>query len=194
MKERTLRLVNSNETTPTMDNFAPAKIVSLPLSLAPILVADDDPDDLFFAVRSIKKTGTRNPVIAFDDGVGVVDYLSRAWLTPPEDRSLLPRLLFLDLKMSGLGGFAFLEWVREHPGRAPIKIIVLSGSDEPEDVERAKKLGAKRYLAKYPSVATFKTIIHDVHADQSWVANADPLPFDPFFESGLPKGQRRAEY
>ena len=193
MKERTIRHVKS-ESTSTLDDFKTATIVSLSQSLAPILVADDDPDDLFFAVRLIKKTGTRNPVIAFDDGVGVVDYLSRAWLTPPSDRSLLPRLLFLDLKMSGLGGFAFLEWVREHPGRAPLKIIVLSGSDEPEDVERAKKLGAKRYLAKYPTVATFKTIIHDVHADQAWVSNANPLPYDPFFESGLPMGQKRAEY
>jgi CheY-like chemotaxis protein len=135
------------------------------LSASPILVADDDPDDLFFAVRLIKKTGTLHPVITFDDGLGVVDYLSRAWLTRPEDRHLLPRLLFLDLKMAGLGGFAFLEWVREHRAQLPLNVIVLSGSDEPSDIERAKRLGAKRYLVKYPSLATFTTIVNDVHAE-----------------------------
>jgi CheY-like chemotaxis protein len=157
------------------------------LSLAPILVADDDPDDLFFAVRLIRKTGTRHSVITFDDGASVVDYLTRAWLTPPADRSLLPRLLFLDLKMSGLNGFGFLEWVREHRGRAPLNIVILSGSDEPADVERAKKLGAKRYLAKYPSLATFKTIVHDVHPPDK--ADAPLLDSSsPFFQ---PAEQRR---
>ena len=135
------------------------------LSASPILVADDDPDDLFFAVRLIKRTGTLHPVITFDDGVGVVDYLSRAWLTQPEDRHLLPRLLFLDLKMAGLGGFGFLEWVREHRAQLPLNVIVLSGSDEPDDIERAKRLGAKRYLVKYPSLPTFTTIVNDVHAE-----------------------------
>lgn len=154
------------------------------LAPAPILVADDDPDDLFFAVRLLRKTGTSNPVITFDDGTGVVDYLSRAWLTPPADRSLLPRLLFLDLKMTGLGGFAFLEWLQDHRARAPLNVVVLSGSDEPEDVERAKKLGAKRYLAKYPTVATFRTIVLDAYPNH---AASSVQTSQPFFLSGLPK-------
>lgn len=133
--------------------------------LAPILLADDDPDDLFFALRLIKRTGTKHPVTTFDDGAGVVDFLSRAWLSHSEERHLLPRLLFLDLKMSGLGGFAFLEWARQRKELAPLNIIVLSGSDEPEDVDRAKQLGAKRYLAKYPTATTFKTIVQSIYPD-----------------------------
>ncbi len=132
--------------------------------LSPILVADDDEDDLFFTVRLLKKTGIGHPIMTFDDGVGVVDYLSRAWLSKQGEDELRPRLLFLDLKMAGLGGFAFLEWVHEHRPLAALNIVVLSGSDEPEDVERAKKLGAKRYLRKHPSLATFTTIVQSVLA------------------------------
>ncbi len=154
------------------------------LALAPILVADDDEDDLFFAVRLIKKTGTKHPVMTFDDGAGVVDYLSRAWLTQPEERQLLPRLLFLDLKMQGLGGFAFLEWIREHRELAPLHVIVLSGSDEPEDVSRAKALGAKRYLAKHPSVATFTTIVQSVYSDASTNLDGSRPGRDEFFAAG----------
>lgn len=157
------------------------------LLLSPILVADDDADDLFFTVRLIKKTGTAHPVMTFDDGVGVVDYLSRAWLSQLKEPHLLPRLLFLDLKMAGLGGFAFLEWIREHRELAGLNVIVLSGSDEPEDVSRAKTLGAKRYLAKHPSLATFTTIVQSVHSGSSTNSDESRLGGDEFYAAGSPE-------
>lgn len=157
---------------------------------APILIADDDPDDLFFAARLIRKTGTQQPVITFNDGEGVVDYLSRAWLGGPGGAAALPRLLFLDLKMSGLGGFAFLSWVREHRARAPFTVIVLSGSNEPEDVERAKKLGAKRYLAKFPSLATFSTIVRDIHAEARPAMDSGWQEEAPFYSAAIASRER----
>ncbi|HUR56297.1 MAG TPA: response regulator [Opitutaceae bacterium] len=152
-----------------------------PRILAPILIADDDTDDLFFAVRLVKKTGTQHPVMTFDDGSAVMEYLSRAWLDQA-DAAAFPRLLFLDLKMEGLGGFAFLEWVAQHKALSSLHVIVLSGSDEPEDVERARALGAKRYLVKYPSTATFARIIHHVYGESAvstgqTSARRSPSPF-----------------
>jgi CheY-like chemotaxis protein len=159
----------------------------LRLALPPILVADDDEDDLFFTVRLIKRTGTKHPVMTFDDGAGVVDYLSRAWLTQPDEPQLLPRLLFLDLKMQGLGGFGFLEWIQEHRELSALNVVVLSGSDEPQDVERAKKLGAKRYLAKHPGLATFTTIVQSVHASSSTHGKPFPRDDEEFFAAGSPE-------
>ncbi len=181
--------MNSTESLPPATDSAPGLIPRPRLLLSPILVADDDPDDLFFTVRLIKKTGTPHPVVTFDDGVGVVDYLSRAWISGSDERHLLPRLLFLDLKMSGLGGFAFLEWIREHRELAALHVVVLSGSNEPEDVARAKTLGAKRYLAKHPSLATFTTIVQSVHASEG--ANAGGLrpASDEFYAPGSPEWQ-----
>lgn len=151
--------------TDTCKTIAPSRDATAPLSS--ILVADDDPGDLFFAMHLVKRTGTRHPVRPFDDGSGVADYLSRAWLRAAEGHAQLPRLLFLDLKMAGLGGFGFLEWISGHPELSAIHVVVLSGSDEPEDVARAKALGAKRYLVKHPSVATFARIIAHVYGEAS---------------------------
>lgn len=145
------------------DSAGKALVPNDSLSLAPILVADDDADDLFFAVRLIKRTGTHHPVVTFDGGAGMADYLSRAWLTHPEPRDVFPRLLFLDLKMSGLGGFEFLKWIAGHTEFASLHVVVLSGSEEPEDAQRALALGAKRYLTKHPSVSTFARIIEHVY-------------------------------
>lgn len=168
--------------------------------LPPILIADDDPDDLFFAMHLIKRTGTKHSVMTFDDGAGITEYLIRAWLKPAQGQSQLsPRLLFLDLKMAGLGGFAFLQWISQHPELSAIHVVVLSGSDEPEDVEWAKALGAKRYLAKHPTVATFARIIAHVYGDSAIAA--DSLPYghaeSEFFaesviESGPDRPRQRA--
>jgi CheY-like chemotaxis protein len=131
--------------------------------LPPILVADDDPDDTFFIERLIKKTGVKNPVRTFDDGSEVVNFLGGARLALPLGHKRCPRLLFLDLKMRGLGGFGFLEWARQQKELAPLTIVVLSNSNEPEIVARALALGAHRYLVKYPCVQTMNTIVRSVY-------------------------------
>lgn len=131
--------------------------------LPPILVADDDPDDRFFIRRLIAKTGTPNPILTFDDGSEVVNHFGAIAAASPAVRSRAPRLLFLDLKMNGLGGFGFLEWIRQQKTALPLTVVVLSNSAESADVARAMELGAHRYLVKYPSIQTFSTIVRSVY-------------------------------
>ena len=130
--------------------------------LTPILVADDDADDLFFIERLIRKTGVKNPVKTFNDGSEVVNYLG-ARMASPDPTHHRPSLLFLDLRMAGLGGFGFLQWAREQKGILPLTIVVLSNSVEPEDMARSLALGAHRYLVKYPCVQTMATIVRSVY-------------------------------
>ncbi len=129
----------------------------------PILVADDDADDRFLVQRLITKTGATNPILTFDDGTEVVNYLEGLAASDSPARHHSAFLLFLDLKMVGLGGFGFLEWARTRKNALPLTIVVLSNSVEPSDVTRALMLGARRYLVKYPSVQTFTTIIRSVY-------------------------------
>jgi CheY-like chemotaxis protein len=128
----------------------------------PILVADDDADDTYFIQRLIKKTGVPNPVKTFDDGTEVVNYLG-GLIASASGRRHAPLLLFLDLKMAGLGGFEFLEWARAQKGLMPLTMVVLSNSNASEDVARALELGAHRYLVKYPCVQTITTIVRSVY-------------------------------
>jgi CheY-like chemotaxis protein len=131
--------------------------------LPPILVADDDEDDVFFVQRLVKKTGIKNPVRTFNDGTEVVNYLTRSRLSVAGQKHRPPLLLFLDLNMAGLGGFGFLEWARSKKELAPLTIVVLTNSCSAEDMSRALELGADRYLVKYPSLQTFTTIVRGVY-------------------------------
>lgn len=162
-------LLTGRRVLPVAPIQAPARTPETPVrapvvdaSLPPILVADDDPDDVFFVQRLIRKTGAQNRVLTFDDGTEVVNFMGSI-ARAESSRKHEPLLLFLDLKMAGLGGFGFLEWARQQKNVAPLKIVVLSNSNEPEDVARALALGAHRYLVKYPSVQTFTTIVRSVY-------------------------------
>lgn len=143
--------------------WPPARRLDLAVDCeTPILVADDDADDLFFIERLIKKTGVKNPIKTFNDGSEVVNYLG-ARLASPDPNHHRPGLLFLDLRMAGLGGFGFLQWAREQKGVLPLTMVVLSNSSRPADMAQALALGAHRYLVKYPCVQTMTTIVRSVH-------------------------------
>jgi CheY-like chemotaxis protein len=116
-------------------------------SLPPILIADDDPDDLFFTRRILQKAGVKNPVLTFKDGEEVIQFLKEVLREPakPETR---PCLLFLDIKMPRCDGFEVLDWSRRQAELAGLHIAILSGSDEPRDRQRASGLGANYYLVK----------------------------------------------
>jgi CheY-like chemotaxis protein len=139
-----------------------ARVTDFDPATQPILVADDDVDDTYFIQRLIKKTGVPNPVKTFDDGTEVVNYLGGR-IANASTRRHSPLLLFLDLKMAGLGGFEFLEWARAQKGLMPLTMVVLSNSNASEDVTRALELGAHRYLVKYPCVQTITTIVRSVY-------------------------------
>jgi CheY-like chemotaxis protein len=115
--------------------------------LPPILIADDDADDLFFTQRVLVKGGTKNPIVTLRDGEEVLQYLRTALgeAAKPEAR---PCLLFLDIKMPRCDGFEVLTWIRQQKALDSLYIAILSGSDEPRDRKRAADLGANHYLVK----------------------------------------------
>jgi CheY-like chemotaxis protein len=130
----------------------------MPKPLPPILIADDDPDDLFFTKRVLVKAGVKNPLVPLHDGEEVVKFLMTA-LTEMPKADPKPCLLFLDIKMPRRDGFEVLEWVRNQKALDALKIVILSGSDEPRDRERASDLGADDYLVKPADVKHIQDVI-----------------------------------
>lgn len=57
-------------------------------------------------------------------------------------------LLVLDLMMPVMDGFKVLQMVKLDPKTAGIPVVVLSGRGQPEEIEKALKLGAGDFLVK----------------------------------------------
>lgn len=127
--------------------------------LPPVLIVDDSPDDIYFARRSLAYARIKNPIVAITGGEEAIAYLSKA-PTPA------PCVAFVDLKMPMVSGFDFLAWAKQQASLKDLKIIVLSGSGEPQDRERAVSLGAHGYVVKYPSVESLLDAIKSVECIQ----------------------------
>jgi CheY-like chemotaxis protein len=59
-----------------------------------------------------------------------------------------PDLLLLDIHLTGMSGFEFLEQVRSSPITVKLPVIVLSNFNEPADLERSKQLGVLQHIQK----------------------------------------------
>ena len=61
---------------------------------------------------------------------------------------LKPDIIFLDIRLPKMDGFAVLEGLRSNESTKQIPVVILSNYGERELVERGLKLGALEYLIK----------------------------------------------
>ena len=110
----------------------------------PILLVEDDGSQALLVERVLAKAGLVNAVRAFADGEEALSHLKRLG----SQSAQLPALVLLDLHIPGQSGLEILEWLRQQPAFGDVPIIMLSGSTESEDIDRAFELGADSYLVK----------------------------------------------
>jgi CheY-like chemotaxis protein len=108
------------------------------------------------------KNGGDNLVLLIEDEVALQEAatlkLERAGLrcvavSTAEDGLLFleqeqPGLIWLDLLLPGMGGFAFLQRLREHQTWKEIPVMIVSVSAGPEKIHRAFELNVVDYLVK----------------------------------------------
>ncbi len=109
-----------------------------------VLLIEDCEDDVFFFRRALRKACGEIDLTHVADGGAAVRFLRET--VSSSDR--LPDLVYLDLKMPVLNGFEVLDWIRQQPFAGSLRVIVLSGSDQEKDRQRAVSLGALRYQVK----------------------------------------------
>lgn len=127
--------------------------------LRPVIIIDDEPDDLFLLRRLIEKGGVQNPVITFLDSEDVRTFFAATSIIQKKLPEFAPCVLFTDLKMPKTDGFELLGWLRKQPEFDRLTIVVMSSSDHPSDVARAQNLGADHYLLKYPGPERIAEVI-----------------------------------
>ena len=107
-----------------------------------ILCVDDDPITLMLYKMVINKASFSNEIITAKNGEEALNYFKTTNTGP------IPQLIFLDLNMSVMGGWEFLDAfsTADYSEYHNIKVIILSSTIDPEDLKKAKK---------YPMVLDF---------------------------------------
>jgi CheY-like chemotaxis protein len=109
-----------------------------------VLVAEDNDDHLFLATIALQSAkDVEVEVIGVHDGVEVMDYLqSEGGETAPPD------LVLLDLSMPRRTGLQVLADMKGDDELSRIPVVVLTSSDQPDDIRTSYDLGANSYVIK----------------------------------------------
>jgi CheY-like chemotaxis protein len=131
---------------------------------APVLVAEDDPNDVFLLRRAFQKAGVFNSVVIAHNGQEAIDYLRGHGPYRNRSNHPFPSLMLLDLKMPLVDGFDVLAWLNSHPLDRQLPIVVLSSSNQEKDIQRAQQMGAHEYRVKPQQFEDLVEIVKEVRS------------------------------
>ena len=120
-----------------------------------ILLVDDDSIANFLIERIVQSTGLARNIVKALNGKEALKVFTEA------SGSSLPEVVLLDLNMPIMNGFEFIQAYQNLQFREKdnVLIILVTSSNNPSDIEKARQLGIKYYLTKPISADTIKGII-----------------------------------
>lgn len=113
-----------------------------------ILIIDDSEDDRLFIRLAFKRLGVTDEIRLVSSGDEAVSYFNGENAFADRTQFPFPSLIITDLKMPKRDGFYVVEAIKKNANWCVIPVLVLSTSEDPDDVKRAYLLGANSYLVK----------------------------------------------
>lgn len=124
------------------------------ISLACII--DDDPIFIFGTKKMMSYSGICESFLIFKNGKEAYDHLS---IIIKENKSL-PDIILLDINMPIMNGWQFLDEIIKIDIPKELKIFIVSSSENPEDIEKAKEYNfIKNYVVKPINATKLKQIM-----------------------------------
>lgn len=117
------------------------------LQPGPILLVEDNPDDVLLTRRALRKNRFANELVVAADGQEALDYLFGVgkWagqaIAPPQ-------VILLDLNMPRVDGLEVLRRIRADERTRLLPVVILTSSKEERDLVRGYSLGANSYVRK----------------------------------------------
>jgi CheY-like chemotaxis protein len=136
-----------------------------------IVLVDDNPHDVVLIRLAFRRVGIIDTIHLVKDGTEAMRYIKGEGVYADRHQFPLPTLILLDLKMPQTSGFDVLHWIREQPDLAKIIVVVMSGSKNDEDVDRAYALGADSYLTKPTRFEEMVRMMETLKEYTSWCKN-----------------------
>ncbi len=123
------------------------------------LVVEDDPNEALLLLRAFEKADIFAPLPILRTAEEAIEYLQGGWEFSDRNRFPLPSIVLLDLQLPRKSGFAVLDWIRSRPEFRRLKVVILSASILPEDINRAYESKADAFFTKPTSFTAFVELI-----------------------------------
>lgn len=129
-----------------------------------ILVVEDNLDDFRLLELGLKRADVPAEFRHVLDGSEALRYLMGEGDYGNRSRFPLPQLILSDLKMPRMDGLELLKWVRANTATRRIPFIMLSSSNQPNDVTCAYNCCVNSYLFKPGTLAELAEMLRLVVA------------------------------
>jgi two-component system response regulator len=113
-----------------------------------ILLVEDNPDDIELTLRAFAGSDFVGDVVVVRDGVEAIDYLFRTGSHAGRDPLLAPAVVLLDLNLPKVDGLQVLEAIRGDERTRFLPVVVLTSSNDEQDVVRSYQRGANSFVRK----------------------------------------------
>jgi CheY-like chemotaxis protein len=113
-----------------------------------ILLVEDNPDDEKLSIRALKKHNIANSIVVVRDGVEALDYLFGTGPYVGRKADELPAVVLLDLKLPKIDGLEVLRRIRANERTKRLAVVILTTSNEEQDLMQSYDLGANSYICK----------------------------------------------
>jgi len=125
------------------------------MSLAPVLLIEDNLDDVELTRLAFAEAGIAHPLVVANDGAVALDWLHGRGVHAGRDATQLPALVLLDLNLPKLDGREVMRAIRADPATRDLPVVALSSSGEPFDIDTSFASGVDSYLQKPVDFARF---------------------------------------
>jgi len=149
-----------------------------------LLSIEDNADDIVLLGMAFRKAHLSARVEFITDGEKAVAYFSTG--------KPIPRVVLLDLKLPKKSGLEVLAWLRAQPSLRRLPVVMLTSSNQPEDIDEAYDLGANSYLVKPGGIDGLVDLAKAI--DAFWIRSNSlptlgslPHPLEPLRASSLPR-------
>jgi CheY-like chemotaxis protein len=139
-----------------------------------ILLVEDNPDDVDLTLRALRKGNILNELVVARDGVEALDYLFGTGAHAGRDLSIMPTVVLLDLKLPKIDGLEVLRRLRANERTKFLPVVILTSSQEEQDLIDGYKLGANSYIRKPVDFVQFSEAVRQL--ELYWLLLNEPPP------------------
>ncbi len=124
-----------------------------------ILLIEDNPADVRLTQEAFVEARVQNNIHVVQDGDAAIAFVQQK---PPFQNAPRPDLILLDLNLPKKDGREVLAEIKADPQTTQIPVVVLTTSDDEEDVLRSYNLHANAYLVKPIDIMRFIKMIQSL--------------------------------
>lgn len=127
-----------------------------------LLLVEDNADDEELTLLAFEQSRITNEIVVAHDGVEALDYLFGTGLYTGRDLSIMPALILLDLQLPRINGLEVLQRLRADNRTKLIPVVILTTSNEQQDLMNSYSLGCNSYIRKPVDFQQFMTAVQQL--------------------------------